>query len=192
MKKITLFTIILFFLSVIAHSQDDKLRSLKVSYLTEQLNLDPQTAERFWPLYRQYENELKSVVQEKRRNGNETRNSYEILDQEQKALDIKRKYNDLFSKVLSNDQVNRLYQSEKEFRQMVINRSQNIQNSPRTNYNQRPREEEIGNRRTYDNSVSPRTLRNNPPIQNNSQTRPSPRPERMNNYNNDRGTNYRR
>ncbi len=103
----------------------EKLESLKVGFLTNKLNLDAKTAEQFWPIYHQYENELMVVVQEKRRmNQNETRNADEILDQEQKALDIKRKYNTLFSKVISGEQLNQLYRSEKEFRQMIINRSQ--------------------------------------------------------------------
>jgi hypothetical protein len=103
----------------------EKLESLKVGFLTNKLNLDARTAEQFWPLYHQYENELLVVVQERRRmNQNETRNADEILDQEQKALDIKRKYSNLFSKVISGEQLNQLYRAEKEFRQMVINRSQ--------------------------------------------------------------------
>ncbi|MBK7689678.1 MAG: hypothetical protein IPK62_06240 [Bacteroidetes bacterium] len=103
----------------------EKLESLKVGFLTNKLNLDARTAEQFWPLYHQYENELMVVVQERRRmNQNETRNADEILDQEQKALDIKRKYSNLFSKVISGEQLNQLYRAEKEFRQMVIKRSQ--------------------------------------------------------------------
>ncbi len=129
----------------------EKLESLKVGFLTDKLNLDARTAEQFWPLYHQYENELSVVVQEKRRmNQNESRNADEILDQEQKALDIKRKYNTLFSKVISGDQLNQLYRAEKEFRQMVINRSQKRElnfgnNNERTgrfnrNQNQQPME----------------------------------------------------
>ena len=103
----------------------EKLESLKVGFLTNKLNLDARTAEQFWPLYHQYENELMVVVQERRRmNQNETRNADEILDQEQKALDIKRKYSNLFTKVISGEQLNQLYREEKEFIQMVINRSQ--------------------------------------------------------------------
>ncbi len=117
-----------------------KIESLKVGYLTNKLNLDPKTAEKFWPLYHQYENEMMAVVQERRMmNKNDTRNADEILDQEQKALDIKRKYNALFSKVISGEQLNQLYTAEKDFRQIIINRAQkremrnnenNMQNNP--------------------------------------------------------------
>ncbi len=125
MKRFFLFILLItsFFTSYC--QRGEKLESLKIGYLTNKLNLDARTAENFWPLYHQYENELMAVVQEKRRiNQNDNRNAEEILDQEQKALDIKRKYNVLFAKVISNEQLNQLYRAEKEFRQMVINRAQ--------------------------------------------------------------------
>jgi hypothetical protein len=65
-----------------------------------------------------------AVVRERRMNQNETRNAEEILDQEQKALDIKRKYTAIFARIISPDQLNQLYAGEREFRQMIINRSQ--------------------------------------------------------------------
>ena len=65
------------------------------------------------------------MLQEQRRlNQNESRSADDILDQEQKALDIKRKYSNIFSKIISQSQLNQLYQAERDFRQMIINRSQ--------------------------------------------------------------------
>lgn len=143
MKK-HIVTILFIIITLPAFSQrGGKIESLKVGYLTNKLNLDPKTAEKFWPLYHQYENEMMAVVQEKRMmNKNDTRNADEILDQEQKALDIKRKYNAIFSKVISGEQLNQLYAAEKDFRQIIINRAQkremrnenNMQNNP-TIYN---------------------------------------------------------
>ena len=91
MKK-HLITLLLFSISFQVFSQKgEKIESLKIGYLTNKLNLDAKTAEKFWPIYHQYENEMMDVVQEKRRmNQNDLRNADEILDQEQKALDIKR------------------------------------------------------------------------------------------------------
>ncbi len=188
MKKLIISTALILLLTSSAYSQGDKIRSLKVSYLTEQLNLDPQTAERFWPIYRQYEDELRSVVQEKKMNKDDTRSSYEILNQEQKALDIKRKYNTLFSKVLTGNQVSQLYQSEKEFRQMVINRSQN--NAPRqnTNYKSNSRDEQINNRQEYNHSSSPRSNPNSRAIQNNAPSQSPLRSINRNGNSNNRGT----
>jgi hypothetical protein len=109
----------------------ERIESLKIAHLSGKLNLDPKTAERFWPLYNQYESEMQQIVLEKRRmNQNDTRSADEILDQEQKAIDLKRKYNAQFLKVIDNNQLNQMYQAEKEFRQMIIKRSQRMDNNP--------------------------------------------------------------
>jgi len=131
MKNI--FLISLFFtLSIPMFAQQGKgnrVESLKIAYLSNQLNLDPKTAELFWPIYNNYQNELEAVVLERRKlNHDDNRTAEEILDQEQKALDIKKKYNAQFLKVMDNNQINRLYQSEKEFRKIIMRRSERMQN----------------------------------------------------------------
>jgi hypothetical protein len=131
----------------------EKVESIKIAYLSEKLNLDPKTAEKFWPIYNQYDDEMRTVIQESKK-ANDTRTVEEIIDQEQKAIDIKRKYNALFLKVLSNEQATKLYQSEKEFHRILLRRmnkidrrAQFIQRDPgdqmpnRQRMNQRPREE---------------------------------------------------
>lgn len=185
--KIYFIAILLLFNPILSFSQSDKVRSLKISYLSDKLNLDPQTAERFWPVYRQYEDEMAAIVREKRQNQNESRSAYDILDQEQKALDIKRKYSEQFSNIIGNNQLNRLYQSEKDFRQMVVQRSMQQQNheQSRDNYRSGANPNRMGTRRNYEMSA-PRDLRN-APMQNNQPTYNSPqRPIRSGNE--ERGT----
>lgn len=131
MKKTYLISLFLT-LSIPLFAQQGKgnrVESLKIAYLSNQLNLDPKTAELFWPIYNNYQNELEAVVLERRKlNHDDNRTAEEILDQEQKALDIKKKYNAQFLKVMDNNQINRLYQSEKEFRKIIMRRSERMQN----------------------------------------------------------------
>ena len=60
MKKIiTFFSISIFFLSISINAQmskegRDKIRALKVAYLTEQMSLTTSEAEKFWPIYNTY------------------------------------------------------------------------------------------------------------------------------------------
>ncbi len=60
MKKIITFLCIsIFFLSVSINAQmskegRDKIKALKVAYLTEQMNLTTSEAEKFWPVYNTY------------------------------------------------------------------------------------------------------------------------------------------
>ena len=102
----------------------ERVESLKIAFISGKLNLDPKTAERFWPIYNQYEQELKVVSQEyKAAKKNDDVSVDDLLDQQQKVIDLKRKYNGIFLKVINNEQLNRLYQAEKEFRQMVMRRA---------------------------------------------------------------------
>lgn len=120
------------------NKKGDRIESLKIAHISSKLNLDPSTAERFWPVYNQYESELMQVVMERRRmNQSDSRSADDILEQEQKALDIKRKYHTQFQRIISNDQLNTLYSAEKEFRQMLLRKARrnDVQfNNTRSNY----------------------------------------------------------
>jgi hypothetical protein len=116
MKRL-LFSIL--FLSVIGlngFSQDDdnkpdgsRLEALKIAYLTKKLNLTPEEAQRFWPIYNNYAGEIRAARVEQRRN-----KSSEI-ETEEKILRIRKKYNTEFSNAISADKVNAFFRSEKEF-----------------------------------------------------------------------------
>lgn len=123
-KKIILIAILLlqiFTFQLHAQDRGSKVESIKIAFLSERLNLDPKTAEKFWPIYNQYDDEMRKVVQESKRS-NDNRTAEEILDQEQKAIDIKRKYSAIFLKVISNEQLTSLFQAEKEFNKMLLRR----------------------------------------------------------------------
>lgn len=61
MKKIfiTLFIVIFSISSLLAQSERRKrLKAYKIAYITEELDLTPKEAERFWPVYNDYENKV--------------------------------------------------------------------------------------------------------------------------------------
>lgn len=123
-KKIILIAILIlqfFTFQLDAQDRGSKVESIKIAFLSQRLNLDPKTAEKFWPLYNQYDDEMHKVLQDSKRT-NDNRTAEEILDQEQKAIDIKRKYSVLFLKVISNEQLTSLFQAEKEFNKMLLRR----------------------------------------------------------------------
>lgn len=90
-----------------------KVEALKIAYLTKKLNLSPQEAQRFWPIYNNYANELRSTKKDQRNN------RASELETEQKILDIRKKYNAEFGKVLNAEKVNTLFRSEKDFGNFV-------------------------------------------------------------------------
>ena len=101
-----------------AISQEDqkdvgRLQAYKIAFLTKKLNLTPEEAQRFWPIYNKYEDELRSARIENRQN-----KASEIVTEE-KILNIRKKYNGEFSKALSTEKVNTLFKSEREFGNIV-------------------------------------------------------------------------
>ncbi len=114
MKNIYLIFTFLFAFSLSSFSQNGgKLEAYKIAYLTNKLSLTPQEAQRFWPIYNQYENELRAVRIESRQGEND------VLKREEKVLNIRKKYNTEFAKVISPEKVNTLFRSEKEFNALV-------------------------------------------------------------------------
>jgi hypothetical protein len=87
----------------------NRLEALKIAYITKKMDLSPEEAQKFWPIYNQYAAELKEARQQAARN-----NEPEIvLDENQ--LKIRKKYNTQFNQVLSAEKVNIFFKSEKEF-----------------------------------------------------------------------------
>jgi hypothetical protein len=115
MKKIILIFILTFPMLVSAQDnvqRDNKLESLEIAYLTRELNLSPEEAQKFWPVYNKYAAEMKGTFRDKQ-------NDPDVLNKQQKLLDIRKKYRNEFLKVLPPDRVNQVFTSEMKFREMV-------------------------------------------------------------------------
>jgi hypothetical protein len=96
-----------------------RLEAIQIAYLTKELSLTTQDAEKFWPVYNKYQDELRGLL----RNGGEE----DVLNRQQKALDIRKKYKPDFVKILGADRTNKLFQAEDKFREMVKRELQNRQ-----------------------------------------------------------------
>mgnify|MGYP001103051276 CR=1 FL=1 len=116
MNKLFFSILFLFAIGLKGYSQEDndkpdgsRLEALKIAYLTKKLNLTPDEAKRFWPIYNSYATEIREAKMEQRKN-----KSSEI-DTEDKILRIRKKYNSEFSNAISADKVNTFFRSEKDF-----------------------------------------------------------------------------
>ena len=89
-----------------------RLQAYKIAFLTKRLNLSPEEAQKFWPIYNRYQDEIRTARQDNRKNNNEIAN-------EEKMLNIRKKYSQEFTKALSAEKINNLFRSEKEFGNMV-------------------------------------------------------------------------
>ncbi|MDO6597048.1 sensor of ECF-type sigma factor [Oceanihabitans sp. 2_MG-2023] len=137
MKK-SIITLFILFLSVTTFSQndrkerEDKIKALKVAYITENLNLSTTEAEKFWPVYNTYEEQIQNIRSEyhsKKRDINfETlsENEAQKLLDEMEALNLKRnnindKYKLALRKVLSAKKTLLLKNTEDNFKRKMFN-----------------------------------------------------------------------
>lgn len=97
----------------------------KEEFISRQLQLSPDEADRFWPVYRQYQEELFEVKRLQRlnnsssvSNGNDQVNKEIYYDQKQ--WEIKKRYNAEFLRILSPQKVSLLYKSERMFKDELI------------------------------------------------------------------------
>jgi hypothetical protein len=90
-----------------------RVEALKIAYLTKKLNLSPEEAQRFWPIYNKYSDEIRNIrIDQRKNNGPE-------LEVEEKILVVRKKYNSEFVKALSAEKVNTFFKSEKDFRNEI-------------------------------------------------------------------------
>lgn len=124
MKKILLIAIIFLGSFSLVNAQDDankaeRIQALKIAFITKKLDLTANEAQRFWPVYNRYENDIKEAVGENK-NG-------DVIDNEEKVLNIKKRYRPEFIKVVGQPKANNLFNSEREFRGVLMRNLQNRQ-----------------------------------------------------------------
>ena len=115
MKKILLPTLFLLNINYFCYSQvenrKNNIEAIQIAYLTRDLSLTAEEAQKFWPVYNEYRDELLAVRKEARND--------EVLFEE-KVLNIRKKYKTDFKKVLGTDQrVNQVFVAEKSFRELL-------------------------------------------------------------------------
>ena len=73
-------------------NKGEKIEALRIAFISQQLNLNTQEAQKFWPVYNQYRGDLKTLHQNFKMDANGQVDANRQLDFEQKKLDLKKKY----------------------------------------------------------------------------------------------------
>ena len=94
-------------------NRSEKIQALKIAFITQKLELSADEAQKFWPVYNRYEAELRQVITANRIGG-------DALDNEEKVLNVKKKYRTEFNKVIGQPKTTILFNSEREFRGVLM------------------------------------------------------------------------
>lgn len=125
MKKLLYIAIACIFLSTsaLAQQNSNQIESVKAAFITQKLDLSTEEAQRFWPVYNSYQQDLKKLVTQKQKERQELRKTGAVIDElkfDTEVLELKKRYRAAFSKILPKQKVALLYQAEREFRQELI------------------------------------------------------------------------
>lgn len=98
--------------------------AIKVNFIMNRLNLPPDQARRFLPLYREYQQELFNIRKLKRQNNLNTVDGTEQITKElfyeNQIVKIKMTFNTAFLRILPPGKVSELYKAEREFNDELV------------------------------------------------------------------------
>ncbi|AEV32343.1 hypothetical protein [Owenweeksia hongkongensis] len=115
----------------------EKIESMRIAYITEKINLTPEEAQVFWPVYNQYREEFEKIIHRVEPNGKpphhlsdeelnkmsdkEVREMLTNEMEKQKLLvEHREKYFKKFTEILPIKKVALLYDAEREFQRKLM------------------------------------------------------------------------
>lgn len=115
----------------VAQAQD-RIRALKVAFITDKLKLTPEESEKFWPVYNQYEAEHKRIRQKYRSEQDiNTLSDQEVeravldrFEMEEELIKLKRDYFQRMKGFMAVRKIALLQRSEQEFNKELLRRVQ--------------------------------------------------------------------
>ncbi|MES2558781.1 MAG: hypothetical protein V4590_03520 [Bacteroidota bacterium] len=140
MKNLTTLIVCLLSLGLGLHAQEDpqdkndRIESYKIAFITERLNLTPKEAAVFWPVYNEFNDQLKKIRKTEKERGRAFGEKTQPTDAEsekfvndfiagkQQEFDLTKKYVVEFKKVLPASKVAKLVTLEHEFKIKLLQR----------------------------------------------------------------------
>jgi hypothetical protein len=124
----------------------DKLNTYKIAFFTRRLNLTSQEAEKFWPVYNEFQDKRNAIqIERQTLNRNINQNELNMADKDlieagdkQIAFQVQeaglaQEYHKKFKEILSPAKVIKLYQAENQYRLQLLNElkdRQPVRNNP--------------------------------------------------------------
>ena len=108
-------------------TRQEKIQALYVAYVTQQLQLTPEEAQKFWPVHAQFDAEMKAIHQKE---------YMPELQREEAVLGVKKKFQERFTKILGNNRTDNFYRKDIQFSAKLVERLRKMRQQ--NNINQRP------------------------------------------------------
>lgn len=127
-----------------------EIKAQKTAFLTQRLDLSPAEAEKFWPVYNQYDKETEANRKDMRAEHKAAKKDTELTEAEasaaidkelagrQKELDIRKKYAAEFKKTIGAVKTMKLAKAERDFRKELLKRLRDRMEERREGGGRRP------------------------------------------------------
>jgi Spy/CpxP family protein refolding chaperone len=113
----------------------EKIKNLRIAYISDKLGLTPDQAEKFWPVYREFSDQRRGIRQEfvaarKQINADnpDPAKQEELvklgLTLKQRELDLEKKYSDRLLRVITAQQMLNLRKAEGDFQRIILEQVQ--------------------------------------------------------------------
>ena len=157
LKTIPFFILTLFFASSILaqppgkgnkQAHHEKIEKMKIGFITNELDLSSEEAEKFWPIYNEMSDKLRAEKKERREISKELKANFKtyseddfkeksaaIFNSESKEIEIKREYTAKIADVISYKKAVKLLSLEQRFKRELLNK---INRAERPNKPERP------------------------------------------------------
>jgi hypothetical protein len=110
-----------------------EIKAQKTAFLTQRMDLTPEEAQKFWPVYNQFDKEIEANRKEMREirkemkdtgmsDADATKSLDRMLAALQKELDIRKQYTVEFKKVIGASKTLRMFKAEKDFNRELLKR----------------------------------------------------------------------
>jgi len=114
-----------------AKEKKDRVETEKIAFITKELELTSEEAQKFWPVYNEYSNEREELRKQRRESikvteemtdAEATKAIENMLTLREKELALQREYINKFLEVLPGKKVAKLYNAEEKFKRMLLDR----------------------------------------------------------------------
>lgn len=135
----------------------ERIKNLRIAYISDKLGLTPEQAEKFWPVYRAFSDERKALRMQFAKSRKEV-NAQNLtqaeqeeqvrlgLELKQKELDLEKDYSSRLMKIITAQQMLNLRRAEGDFQRMILQQVQQRRMMQQRNENIRERNQQLQKR----------------------------------------------
>lgn len=115
----------------------EQIDAMRIAFITQQLSLTREEAQKFWPVYNEYRETLGKLRKERHDEFKKYRDNFSALSESemteyvdkqiiyrQRELDVMKKYHAEFKSILPIHKVAQLYRAEEEFKAKILKEAQ--------------------------------------------------------------------